>query len=72
MGLRGLRAASRVPTATAGTMTATMKAKLTGPFGPGSRAISSSGTLARPTASVNTPNATAAARAARRPGARLM
>ena len=67
MGLRGRRAASKVPTATTGTAsTAVLSPSATGPPGPLWRVRLSSGTRARFTPSVSTPYATAAAGTARR------
>src|ERR1700677_3895060 len=66
MGLRGRRAASRVPTATAGTTTAAvLSPSATGPPGPVRCVRLSSGTTARSRPSVSTPNATATTGAAR-------
>ena len=63
MGLRGRRAASRVPTATAGTTpTAVVTQSASCPPGPSVPVMLSSGTLARSRPRVNPPNATAATR----------
>src|SRR5580700_4642360 len=61
MGLRGRRAASIVPTATAGTTpTAVVIQSASSPPGPREAVMLSSGTLAKSRPRVNTPNATAA------------